>query len=274
MKKQLLVSILCAAVAAVLLIWGFSPAAPPPSGGGERYVLLIEDDTGTFLMQLQKGMREAADERGAELAVINAAEYRPADEDAVFLLLSSPAEWLKGYAGSAVVTVIGSRVPGRRCMRADDEDAAVRLMERALELGGDVCIVTDETDARGALRCKAALAVPGADGVKTVAVGQPLPDGTTVAVGISSRATQALAQLKREGAYIGQVLGVDTGDNRAADLEDGSVLVMALDNPYAMGYVSVSQLHGSAEVAVPVLLAEISNMYLSQNVKQVFPLLQ
>lgn len=274
MKKQLLVSILCAAVAVALLIWGFGPGTPPPSSGGERYVLLIEDDTGTFLMQLQKGMREAANEAGAELVVENVGEYRPAEADTVFLLLSSPAEWLSSYTGSAAVTVIGACVPGRRCVRTDDEDAATRLMERALTLGGSVCVVTDGEGVRGAVRREAALAVPGADGVKTAAVGEPLPDGTTVAVGMSSRATQALAELKREGEYAGQVLGVDTGDDRAVDLEDGSVLVMALDNPYAMGYVAVSQMAVSAEVSVPTLLAEVSNMYLPQNVKQVFPLLQ
>ena len=54
MKRPLGIALIFLALAAGLLIWGFGdvPAAPVPAP--LRYTLVIEDDTGSFLMQLQK----------------------------------------------------------------------------------------------------------------------------------------------------------------------------------------------------------------------------
>ena len=94
--------------------------------------------------------------------------------------------------------------------------------------------------------------------------------------------------MKRSGTFDGAVLGVDTGDSRVADLEDGAVTVMALDNPYAMGYLALRKAregvaltaeqlsagYSPDPIVVDALLADQQNMYLPENVKQVFPLLQ
>jgi len=66
-----------------------------------------------------------------------------------------------------------------------------------------------------------------------------------------------------------------------ADLEDGHVQVMAMDSPYAMGYTAIGLIPSLvAEKLAPSLhlcritLVDPSTMYLAENVKLVFPLLQ
>ena len=140
----------------------------------------------------------------------------------------------------------------------------------------------DETDARASARGRAAVqwGKTGRVRVLTYEPGMALPADCPVAVAVSLRATEDFAARKRAGAWEGQLVGVDTGEKRVDDLETGIVAAMALENPFAMGYqafdlarrVSLGERDVSARTQV--LLATPDNMYLSQNVKQVFPLLQ
>ncbi len=289
MKRQLLLSVVCVAAALLVLLWGFgqgAPAVPPPP---EAYWLVIEDDTGTFLMQLRKGMRQAVDEQDARLEVAGEEGLDGAETvTAALLLMEEPERWLKRHGEEAgfPLLVIGREIAGYPCVTTDDEKAAVRLAERAKSMaaGGRTALILDDEDDRAALRSQAARTWAGEHEVAVLSYGEDglrLPEGCRAVAAMGRRSTSALAGLKRTGAYTGAVLGVDTGDSRVADLESGAVDVMALDNPYAMGYLALAEAKQASAgdvspktIRVEALLADRENMYLPENVKQVFPLLQ
>lgn len=287
MKKPVMISGACILVTALLLFWGFGQTEPNAETPKASYALVVEDDTGTFVMQLRKGMQAAAD--GASVSILNAADTEPrGGYQAIFLLADALPSAFKGLP----ILYINRIVSGNYCVRTDDEGAALALLERALEMApaGEVVLICDGADGRSAVRSAWARRFANANQI-TVLTYAPnalhLPETCTVAVAMSSRVTSVLAAMRRESTFGGTVLGIDTGDMRSNDLEDGSVTVMALDNPYAMGYLAMVQmlegissfaLTGGASapdpISVGVLLADQSNMYLPENVKQVFPLLQ
>ena len=66
-KKPFVLMAVCIAATVVLLAWGFAPGKPSADAAGPSLALIIESDTGAFLMQLRKGMSEAADALGKRL---------------------------------------------------------------------------------------------------------------------------------------------------------------------------------------------------------------
>lgn len=285
MKKPIIISALCVALAFALFLWGFGQGESAAPVRAERYVLLIENDTGSFVMQLIKGMRQAARELGATVTVcasVGEAE-RLNGLSGMVIWLSDPAQALDGWDGPPAV-VVGRSCAGAVCVLGDDRGAGARLMRRALDAYGAerVALVRDDVDEHARARGDAARAEADGAGIAEVwyEEGVALPEGCAAAVATSPRATRALADLKRDGLFSGMVLGVDTGDERVSDLENGLTEVMALDSPYAMGYLALGKARAlsrgeQAENAVTgVLLATRENMYLAENVKQVFPLLQ
>lgn len=284
MKKPIIISVVCAVLVLVVMLYGFRDGDGPAQGTAEKYALLIESDTGSFVMQLRKGMQQAAQEAGAQLAVYTAAEAEAEDGlSGVIIWLNDPSEALSRFAGIPTV-VVGQTRDGAACVLSDDESAGRQLMSRALSVSDaeSVALILDDADEHSAARGK---------GAEAAALGKPiitlrysdrlaLPDGCNAAIGASLRATRELVRLKREGSFKGSVLGVDTGDDRVADLEDGLVDAMALDSPYAMGYLALLSARrqadgGQAESTLAaVLIATRDNMYSAENIKQVFPLLQ
>lgn len=284
MRKPILISILCVALAAGVLLWGFQPTGAAPQKAGESYALIIGGDTGAFVMQLRKGVEQAASEAGVSVAVCAPGEADAlADATGALVWLDDPLPALERL-GTLPAVVVGERVEHAVCVLGDDEGAGEALMMKALDgrAPEEVWLLLDDEDSHAAARGHAADMLARVRGVSAQAYREGIapPDGCLAAVAVSRRATLALAALKQSGAYTGAVLGVDTGDRRVDDLENGWVDAMALDSPYAMGYLALGRARelaatGHASGATSdVLIATIDNMYLSGNVKQVFPLLQ
>lgn len=284
MKKPIIISVLCVALTIVLLLWGFRQSETAQPKAAESYALVIANDTGSFVMQLRKGLQQAANESGATLAVCTLAEAaKMTGLSGAILWLDDPAEALNRLSGVPVV-VVGQSLDGVPCVLGDDQSGGEQLLEHALALcpAKAILLICDDEDEHALRRSAAARALAAQRGVDAAPYGEPLPLSSKylTAVALSPRATRALIAMKREGLFSGLALGVDTGDDRVENLESGMMTAMALDSPYAMGYIAFQKaraLHegGPAESAVTrVLLATQSNMYLSENVKQVFPLLQ
>ena len=293
MRRPFVISLVCLAAACALLLWAFNPVPPAPAPAQTRYALLIQSDTGAFLMQLRKGMQEAAAAQGAQLTV-QTLGASPAEQaallaeeapSAVLLLLAEPAPMLAALAEAGLpAVVVGQSLPGQVCVASDDRGAGAALMARAqvLAAGGDVLLLADAEDPRAVTRAEGArLEAPCA--VLSWTEGMVVPGDYAVYVGASERATRALAQAKAQGTLPARasVLGVDTGETRVRDLESGLVAVLAMDAPYAMGYVALEKAavlarRGAvpASYACPAPLIDGENMYLHEHVKLVFPLLQ
>ena len=296
MKRPLTVSLLCLLGALALLFWGFNPSGssqPPPE---RRYVLLIESDTGTFLMQLRKGMQEAVALQGARLTVeivagdpaVQAREVAAVSPTAVLLLLTRPALMLEALAEVDIpAVVIGQTIRGQVCVISDDEDGGAAYVYRALEMAEaeQILLLTDEEDPRAVARSFGALAKASPKKIQTMSWSpeMEIPSGYSVFLAASTRVTQWLAMAKAEGRLAAEsaVLGVDTGDSRVQDLEQGYAEALLMDNPYAMGFLAIEKAQMLAESQLipslhfyPSPLIDLGNMHLIENVKLVFPLLQ
>lgn len=297
MKKPVILSILCVAASLFLLLWGFNEPSNTETPPQKKYVLLIEDDTGTFLMQLRKGLQEGAAQQDARLAVETAGPDPRAQANdlaaqgysAALLLLSDPAPMLAACAESGVPTlVVGQSIRGQVCVLSSDETAGQLLMHRALTLSPDhsrVALLTSDSDSHAKARGQGAEALGSRYTVSSLPWQGDLAalTGYQVLVAADPAQTILLADAKRDGLLPASllVLGVDTGDRRVTDLESGLVTAMVMDSPYAMGYLALEKarllaqgdLSPSIHTVTPTLI-DLKNMYLAENVKMVFPLLQ
>lgn len=296
MKKPLFIGLICLFASAALLIWGFQSPGAPASAPQRQVTLLIENDTGSFLMQLRKGMQEAAPAWDVRITVekaladpaAQALELSQRGVDAALLLLQDPGPMLAALeAVKLPVLLIGQSVRGQVCVTGDDRICGQALLQRALALAkpSRVLWLTQDSDPRGLERTDGAKALLEQSGA--AALPWPQSPETLAAfdavVASTGAVTRELASLKSAGT-LGPgvaVLGMDTGDNRVADLEEGRVQVMAMDSPYAMGYAAVgltpSLIAGELAPSLHlcrVTLVDPSTMYLAENVKLVFPLLQ
>ncbi|MDD3337088.1 MAG: hypothetical protein PHI98_16520 [Eubacteriales bacterium] len=285
MKKPIMISAFCIALAAALLFWGFRWSGSIPPQEEKTYGLTIQSDTGSYVMQLRKGMQQAADELGVRLEVYTQSEARQADGLAGAVLWleqpSAEAERLKSLG--IPVSIVGQTLPGFACVLGDAESAGKQLALYALSQAdkAHIVLLTDDVDEGAAARSRAALAVAKAENVAILGYlpDMGLPENCDLVVTVSQRATLDMIQRKRNQTFKGMVLGVDTGESRSYDLEEGVIDAMALDSPYAIGYLALYQAYGLANGDsvsndyAKVLLATRENMYLSENVKQVFPLL-
>lgn len=286
MKRPLLISIACVAAALALLFWGFGQTPTTPEQARSRYVLLIENDTGTFLLQLRKGLEKAAAELHVTFSVMPVSELpRAGAVNACLLLLNEPEATLDTLAGMKIpAVVIGREVEGVPCVLSDHPDTGSQLIRRALEEAdaSRIALIMDKADPSAAARSRAATLWAKRNGILVLQYSPLLilPSDCEAAIATSERSTQWLAEQKQQAQFDGFVLGVDTGETRVSDLESGSVQVMALENPFAMGYVAMQQAHEALQgkvhdpTRIKSLLAELQNMYLAENVKLVFPLLQ
>ena len=69
-KHSWLLIAFCLTATVLLLIWGFGQSGASRQQEVPLYALVIENDTGPFLMQLRKGISDAAAMAGASLTVV------------------------------------------------------------------------------------------------------------------------------------------------------------------------------------------------------------
>lgn len=273
-KHSWLLIAFCLTATVLLLVWGFGQGGASKQQEASLYALVIENDTGPFLMQLRKGISDAAAMAGASLTVVSRDDPLPAQAQAVLLWLDSPQAWVDAHPTQLPVYVIDGRARGCPSISMDDKAAVVALLSRAQKLAAPLAVITDDDSTRSLRRSTQAAALAGIYNCDLIAYqpGMGWPEGYQTVVALSGRATAALAAQSGNKT----LLGFDTGDDRATLLENGTVAVMALDKPYALGGLAVqaAQARSADDVAVTALLADKQNMYLPENVKQVFPLLQ
>lgn len=305
MKKPWIICFLCAVSAFTLMLWGFSVPAPKAGENVKQIVLIMEDDTGAFLSQLKQGAQSAANERGDKLITkvvkddnldAQLKSVKEAGAQAVILLCNTKAyaqALMDGCARLQLPLVCLDRISSGECSVLTDEYAAGAEVSRfALSKGSNRLIVLAEAGSAEAERLQGAL-----DTLKDVKVTQypyaqgvhlsdsalaALRDGAYL-VTLGAQATRYAADCKKDGTIPKNVpvVGMDTGERRADDLEGGWVQAMLLPAPYAIGYVALQNAHAlaagqaaAAKVKIPGKLVTLENLYDPENVKLAFPLLQ
>ena len=281
MKKMLLLSLLCVAAAAILMLTNLNPSSATPNAGTARRVaLLAANETGTFYMQLKQGAQDAAGNLNASLVVeiigvdgldrqiaslaedgVDAAIVYSDDENLIIDALSALDE-----AGIASVTLNGAA--GDRAILNDPDADANMLADAAREAGCNRALVLGENTALGEAFGRAWIGAMVAIGDIGAADVQP---GNCI-VALTAEATRnAMARDVNIPLF-----GMDTGETRAADLETGKIDGLLLPRPYAVGYRAVEAAMADGRVVLYVTgkLVTPETMYNPENVGIVFPLIQ
>ncbi len=292
MRRTVIFALICAALAAGLIIWGFNAEdGMRPASKIQGALLLVEDDTGTYLMQLRKGLQEAVQERGGTLSVERLSDLDPVNRktsyenfSALYLLSEKPENYLPALHDKGLpVIVLGKEVRGEICALPDEEAGGRTLGAHAAGLfpGGSVLIIGNELEARDTLRLKGIMA-----GLSGLSYSILAPDALHRAGTLQPDAILALSDISLDAALAlhGQdgtaLFGFDAAETRLALMESGELNGIAADDPYALGYIAGSMLDDILDDddkpfvrLSPRRLVTRENMYDAANVKLIFPLL-
>ena len=321
MKRHVVVSILCVALAALALVWGLSPVAGVRTQVAVGTVaLLLDTDIGAGALQMKQGAKQAAREQKVELLTATADYSADAAKSQAELmtqllernvraLLLVPVQGadLSGPLAEAerrkvpVLTLWETPIAGGTActISANHEEAgalaAKALMDRLKKPGRVLLITGDEADMAAGLRKKGALPIldgspdlqivaessltgKTADDVLALLAANPQVNGILALTGAGTE-TCAMA-LGRHTMDI-PLVGMDCGQNRNLYLESGQVDAMVLGMPFAMGYLGVQfAMQALSGRDIPgwyyteSRVIDRENMYLPENQKLAFPLLQ
>ena len=105
----------------------------------------------------------------------------------------------------------------------------------------------------------------------------PILEDNTLAIIISQSGETAdtLAAMREAGELTAPLVGMDPGEERVQLMAEGAVDALAVETPYALGYMAMQMaLSGETEACLlPYKLVVPSEMYDAKNVKLMFPLL-
>lgn len=287
MKRRLTIVLIAIVAAALILYLGLEGKDAPPDFQQRSVLLVTDDDTGWFYLQLKEGAEAACRERGAQLRAMSVAGDELCDmEEAkkaagVVLFLSSPhirkqAEDCALQQGIPYRSVLGQGEKGVHM----DEKAGGALLARMVPANHTLSMVYSREDETTRRRIEGAQdALPGIVPLKMDPAGD-VPRELFFAravIAMDERATTMLAERKEEGRLPSSLLlfGYDTGARRIRDLESGTVYAMMMPVPYALGHAAVRSLLSGRPPLLPTGKAVTQrSMFLSENVRLMFPLIQ
>ena len=103
----------------------------------------------------------------------------------------------------------------------------------------------------------------------------PAPGEDACVVALTGKETRRLAAMREAGELTAPLVGMDPGEERVQLMAEGAVDALAVETPYALGYMAMQMaLSGETEACLlPYKLVVPSEMYDAKNVKLMFPLL-
>jgi len=297
MKKPYIVAILCTLFSAALLAWGFRA----PDAGGDKavvpaFAVALTEDKGTAVMQFKQGAQTAAKELGILLNIYTTEQNTPAD--------TQLQTWIAGLdaAGAVILPRCDAKTIGQAselaglmrvplvlagqesaaaavCLLYDPLDQGGALGGAMREEGGRIAVYTD-AGAAAAARMTGALEWTGEPVYSYVGDpddhGWKMPEDGVSALALTPEWGRALAE---RGAR--PIWTVDPGDDRVSLLQGGRIAGVLMEMPYTMGYLAVTTAYELATgkevprvVFAPCRVVTPETMYLSENIKLMFPLLQ
>jgi len=297
MKKPFVVAILCLILSAALLVWGFQG---PDAGGvppASPFAMALTEDKGTAVMQFKQGAQTAADELGIALHMYTTEQNAPADAQlqawlngldgagAIILPACGPetverAAALAGRARVPLVLVGQEHAAATACVFFGPADQGRALGRAMREAGAERVAVY--ADAGAAAQARIAGVQEAVGELAYQYVGDPADSGWETPPG-----AEALALTPEWGAAlvgwrgVPAIWTVDPGGDQVALLQSGQVAGVLMDMPFALGYLAVSTAYELAAgkevpraVFAPSRVVTPETMYIAENIKVMFPLLQ
>ena len=287
MKRTIAFALAAVVTAALLMLWGFSPSERAILPQDERLLLITDDDTGWFFLQLRQGAQAACQEADVLLriqvlpkedALLQAGNLK-ADKAILFIL----NEQVRKAAQQQLET---TATPYRLIWNGDagtihmEEKGGAELLSRIIPQNHTLSVVYGKQDTITTQRMEGAL------NVLKDAVPVFLPDKdalprdilfTRACLALDDVATAYMAAKKESGLLPASLLlfGYDTGDSRVKDLESGNVYAMMMPAPYTLGYQAAQTVLSGQEMPSPLgRIVTKRDMFASRNVRVVFPLMQ
>ena len=299
MNKAWFISVACLLLAVGLMVWGLSVRSEEPVRGAHYYALLA-DDLGTEVLQLKHGAQEAANEFGAEIEFLTVARNQPLEQaymekleevarsqpDGIILPAGAESTLIRALEigkllSIPVVCLFETGEAGAVSVMADFETLGMMMGERAMDAGNvgeSVALLTGEPQEKQLLK-----------GLR-----DKIPHTEEIYFDGKTMVAEMIAALSQEAtifaltpqltlrvaavAWNRQCWGMDPGEMRVALLEDGMMQGLAFQMPYAQGYQAVRAAYEKRledhRVIVSSRVVTRDTMYLSENVKLMFPLLQ
>ena len=293
MKRVIVLSILCVTLALFLIIWGFSAGedASSPPASVPHALLLVENDTGTYLMQLRKGLQEAVQERNGQLSVerlpipgTDAALIVDSGLTIIYLLCDQPEGYLDLlHKTGCPLVILGQEIRGETCVIPNQEEGGRLAGEHLSQVveNDSLCIVTDDRESSSNMRLKGLISGLGSSQYLTYSYREFDKDKlnkSSAVVALSQQALSKVLSLRQMDSPA--IYGFDGEDNRLKLMEEGSLAGIVTDNPYALGYIAGSLLNdirmGEFKPSLhygPMTLVTAQTLYDAANVKLMFPLL-
>lgn len=305
MKSTYAIVTVCALLTVVLMVFGFSTPTANESSSKPVYALVLPEDIGTGVLQLRQGAQTAATEAGVELKTY-IAEQSSAIEPQLTAFLATVGQLevdgiILGECPAAILEeaeriALSKEIPlillwnqdslAAITVAGDDEAQGRLLAEACLEQGLPISAAYAFLDgsARSAARLQGLMATLGQELTvyqnlsqeEMTAMAGTIAEGSA-AFALTAEATRALAEAGH-GRFA--LWGMDPGDSRVTTLEEGWAEGLLMEMPYAQGYLAVTAASKTKEarpethVTAPSRVVTKDTMYLSENVKLVFPLLQ
>ncbi len=304
MKRTHVVALLCLLATVSLMVWGVRSDEVAATGPKPRYALMLAEDRGTAPLQFKQGAQTAADALRAALVTYTAEPDTPAGPQLLAMLDSIRAEKVAGIilppcgadvlaAAQALareqniplVCLWDQRAQATASVVSDREEEGRLLAEAAASgAAGRVAVfMTGTADEESMLQGAGAVLGDRLDihRSETMAHMREGLDALAPEDGVIVLNAALVKPLADEAAGRVPVWGVDPGDTRVALLESGFAAGLVMEMPYAQGYLAVEAAFlatgfGGEPVrrTSPCRVVTRETMYLAENVKLVFPLLQ
>ena len=279
MKRVMCVSMALILAALCVMLVGLRAREESAPAAQRPVLLLTQEDTGAYFMQLRQGILKALDEQNctlstqiAEPAAMTDALWGGIEYRGVLIYIQDEAlrrQALRSARGQGLpAALIDAHEEGVPSVEQDGAQfaalasGAAAKAERVLCLGGGEAL---RKATRSALRSRwldAQSVDPDADFCAVIA--------------LDEEAAARLVREKAEGLWTQPLILVNPGEGAASWLESGQVQAAVLPSPYATGYIAASQAlwsENAQKYRAPAFIVTPENMYDAQNVKLVFPLL-
>ena len=278
MKKVLIFAAVIVAAALLVMMVGFRTPQARKETAQQSVLLLVEDDTGAYFMQLQQGIRKALSERNCSLTTELAlqsgrlsTEWQGREYSGALVFIEDEAvrrSALDAMAENRIPTVTIDSWDGLHSTVCQDETAQARLLADAVG-GAERVYVCGGGET---LRQSARIAL----GERFAEDGAPSAGENCAVAALDSEAAQRLIEEKSAGLWDAPLIAVAPVELSAAWLESGLVQALVIPSPYAAGYIAASRAlwsEDASEWKSPAFIVRPEDMYDAQNVKLVFPLL-
>lgn len=272
MKKSLIVSAVLVLAAFFLLMFGFNAPEETVPETARTLLLVVEKDTGSFLMQLRQGVQTAAAEMGWELIteMVSAAgtvslPSHGKTPNGALLFIENGAWRQQTTAQLMEMNITPVLVSAEDyCGAGELAGNFAAAYSKVYLLGGD-----------DAQRAAAMEQLENREVLTQLPIDPTLTDVCVAA--LDEKMTALLGAEKAAGAWTHDLICWNPDEeNRIAWLEGGITQAVMLPSPYGMGYEAAMQAMGVGSKAPHNTFSSLvtrDDMYSAQNIKLVFPLL-